>query len=73
MELKKYYNKKVRLTDIGGIKYEGRVGDYVWPDDNEPEGIEAIILDYPVRDDGYKYQNPIQFNAPEIKSLEVIR
>ncbi len=65
-------SKKIRLVDIDGDVYEGKVGDYVFPDDNEPEGVEGIILDDPVRNDGYKYQNPVQFNAPEIKSIEII-
>lgn len=64
--------KKIRLVDMEGDVFEGEVGDYIYPDDNEPEGIEGIILDYPVRNDGYKYSNPVQFNAPEIKSIEII-
>lgn len=72
MELKKLPGKNVRLIDCYGEIFEGVAWDYVYPDDNEPEGIEGIILDYPTRGDGYKYKNPIQFNAPEIKSIEII-
>ena len=65
--------KRVRLvSNETGHVYEGVVGDYVDPYYNEPEGIAAVILDYPVRDDGYQYANPVQFNAPEIKSIEII-
>ncbi|NCE64075.1 hypothetical protein D1159_05615 [Pseudoflavonifractor sp. 524-17] len=64
--------KLVRLIDMDGDIFEGIVGDYVDPYYNEPEGIAAVILDYPVRGDGYQYANPVQLNAPEIKSIEII-
>lgn len=64
--------KRVRLIDVDGTAYEGVVGDYIHPQDNEPEGIAGVILDYPIKDDGYKYGNPVQFNENEIKSVEVI-
>ena len=42
--------KKVRITDIDGEIFEGIVGDYIFPEDNEPEGISAIdIYDCPQR------------------------
>lgn len=69
MDLKKVIGKKVRLLSMSGRIFEGEVGDYIYPEDNEPEGI---ILDYPIRNDGYKYPNPVQFNAPEIKSIEIM-
>lgn len=64
--------RKIRLLSKSGRIYEGTVGDYVYPEDNVPEEVEAIIIDYPIRDDGYKYKNPVEFTAPEIKSIEVI-
>lgn len=72
MDLKKVIGKKVRLLSMSGRIFEGEVGDYIYPEDNEPEGIEGIILDHPIRNDGYKYPNPVQFNAPEIKSIEIM-
>lgn len=73
MELsEEFEGKLVRLIDMDGDVFEGVVSDYVDPYYNEPEGIAAVILDYPVRDDGYRYANPVQFNAPEIKSIEII-
>lgn len=71
MNLKKLPNKKVKITHTNGRTFEGVVWDYIYPDDNEPE-VEGIILDNLIRDDGRKYQNPVQFNAPDIKSVEVI-
>lgn len=71
MELRSLEGKKIRLTDTDGYVYTGVVGDYVYADDNDPEE-EAIILDYLTRNDGFKYENPIEFRASEIKSIEVI-
>ena len=65
MSLRKFAGKKIRLVDKDGDIFEGVVGDYIWPDDNDPE-IEAIIIDNP------KYPNPMEFNAEEIKSIEII-
>lgn len=60
--------KKVRIVDIDGEVFEGIVSDYIFPEDNEPEGIAGIdIEDCP--------QNPgmlIGFNETDIKSIEVI-
>lgn len=72
MELSKLEGKRVRLTDTDGEVFEGEVGNYIFPEDNEPEGIEGIVLDYPKRNDGYKYKDLVLFNATDIKSIEVI-
>lgn len=65
--------KTIRLTDSEGNLYEGHVSDYIFADDNEPE-VEAIILDRPVREfDNHKYEWPVEFTAPEIKSVEIIK
>ena len=60
--------EKVRVTDIDGVVFEGIVADYIYPEDNEPEGVAAIdIEDCP--------QRPGQllgFNEDDIKSLEII-
>lgn len=71
MELYEYEGERIRLIDTEGEEFEGVVGDYVYPEDNDPE-VEAIILDDVVRGDGHKYSNPIQFNETEIKSIEII-
>lgn len=72
MNLRFFEGKNVKLTDDEGREYKGYVGDYIFAEDNVPEEIEAIVLDYPIRDDGFKYNNPVEFTAPEIKSIEVI-
>ncbi len=72
MELRTLEGKNVRLTDVEGEVFEGIVGEYVYPDCNEPEGIEAIVLDYPIKADGTKCLDLIQFNASDIKYIEII-
>ncbi len=60
--------KKVRITDIDGEIFEGIVGDYIFPEDNEPEGISAIdIYDCPQRPGQW-----IGFNETDIESIEII-
>jgi len=71
MELKNLRGKQIRLTSVSGEQYTGTVCDYFYPEDNEPE-VEAIAIDYPERSDGYKYKNPVVFNAPEIANIELI-
>nr|WP_325302755.1 hypothetical protein [uncultured Dysosmobacter sp.] len=72
IELSTLEGKKVRLISKSGRSYEGVVGDYIYPEDNAPEEIEAIIIDKPSRDDGFVYKSPVEFTAPEIKSIEII-
>ena len=64
--------KRIKLVSKNGRSYEGIVGDYIYPEDNVPEEIEAIIIDHPTRDDGFRYENPVEFTAPEIESIEVV-
>lgn len=72
VELKTLEGERVRLVSTSGETYEGEVGDYIFADDNEPEGVEGIVLDYPTRGDGLKCKYLMQFNAPDIESIEVI-
>jgi len=73
MKLHRLEGKLVRLIDTEDEHFEGVVGDYIFPEDNEPEGVEGVILNYPIRADGFKLTNPVQFNAPDIKSIEIIQ
>ena len=73
MNLRSFEGKNVRLTDNEGEIFEGYAADYIFAEDNVPEEIEALVLDYPVRkSDSYKYKNPVEFRASEIKAIEVI-
>lgn len=73
MNLRSFEGKNVRLTDSEGEIFEGYAADYIFPEDNVPEEIEALVLDYPVRkSDGYKYENPVEFKVTEIKTIEIM-
>ncbi len=45
MDLRKYEGKRVTLLCSDGEKLKGFVTDYIFPEDNEPEGTESIIID----------------------------
>lgn len=45
MKLRAYEGKRVTVITSDGKKYSGVVTDYIFPEDNEPEGTESIILD----------------------------
>lgn len=63
--LLKYEGKTIRVVTPDNQMFEGYVTDYVYPEDNEPEGIESIIL---------KLSNGrcIEFPEHDIKSIEVV-
>lgn len=73
MNLQSFEGKNVRLTDNEGEIFEGYVADYIFAEDNVPEKIEALVLDYPVRkSDRYRYENPVEFKVTEIKTIETM-
>lgn len=72
LRLRQYVNEKVRLIDTNGDEYVGFVGDYIYPEDNEPEGIEEIILEQGTLKNGEEIAIPICFCSPEIKSIETV-
>lgn len=72
MDLKKLPGKKIRLVSkTTGKVYLGYASDYIFPEDNEPEGIAAIGIDNPIID-GRKSDMLIDFNENEIASIEII-
>ena len=72
IDLKSTFGEWVRVTTVQGNVCTGLVGDYLDPYDTEEE-YEGIVLDHCVRvRDGYAYPNPIEFDAPNIKDVEVI-
>lgn len=61
--------KNVKITCIDGEVFTGIVSDYIFPEDNEPEGIAAIDIDnYP-----QKSGESVSFNENEIDNIEVIK
>lgn len=72
MNLRFYEGKNVKLEDVDSEVYTGYAADYIFAEGNAPREVEAIVSDYPIRKfDGYKYRNPVEFTAPEIKSIEI--
>ncbi|MCC8098002.1 MAG: hypothetical protein LIO44_05505 [Eubacterium sp.] len=71
MNLRSYEGKIVRLIDVDGEIYEGRATDYIFPEDNEPEGVESIVVK-PFS--GFKMSGKyVEFPREEIKSIEIIK
>lgn len=44
MNLKSYYNKKVKIVDKNGHVFSGIVDEYFFPEDNE-SGVESIVIE----------------------------
>lgn len=60
--------KRIRLVDNNGEVFEGTVADYIYPEDNEPEGMAAIdVYNCPQRPGLW-----LGFNESDIKSIEII-
>lgn len=60
--------KNVKITCTDGEVFTGIVSDYIFPDDNEPEGVAAIdIYNYPQTSG-----ESVSFNENEIDNIEVI-
>lgn len=60
--------KNVKITCTDGEVFTGIVSDYIFPEDNEPEGIAAIdIYNYPQTSG-----ESVSFNENEIDNIEVI-
>lgn len=60
--------KKVRLICTDDEIFEGVVSDYIFPEDNEPEGIAAIDIDKCPQRAG----RSVSFYEYEIKSIEIL-
>lgn len=60
--------KKIRLRNKKGEIFEGVVSDYIYPEDNEPEGIACVCMENCPQRSGQW----IGFNETEIKSIEII-
>lgn len=59
--------KRVKITDIDNEIFEGIVSDYIYPEDNEPEGVAGICIeDCPQRSGDW-----IGFNEHDIKEIKI--
>lgn len=72
MSLRPYEGEWVLLTNTDGQTYKGYASDYIFPEDNYPEEVEGIILNKPIRGDGYVYNRSVEFAAPEISAIEIV-
>ncbi len=61
--------KNVKITCIDGEVFTGIVSDYIFPEDNEQEGIAAIDIDNCPQKSG----ESVSFNENEIDNIEVIK
>lgn len=61
--------KNVKITCIDGEVFTGIVSDYIFPEDNEPEGIAAIDIDNCPQKSG----ESVSFNENEIDNIKVIK
>lgn len=60
--------KRVKIVCTDGEIFEGLISDYIFQEDNEPEGIACICMEDCPRRPGQW----IGFNEDEIKSIEVV-
>lgn len=59
--------KRVKITDIDNEIFEGIVSDYIYPEDNEPEGVAGICIeDCPQRSGDW-----IGVNEHDIKEIKI--
>lgn len=68
MNLIDYDGKRVRIISTSNNVYEGVVGDYCYPEDDDND-LEMIILDV---FKGKYAGKPVGFYEKDIKSIEVI-
>lgn len=64
MKISQYEGKKVIITDIDEEVHYGKVTDYIYPEDNEPEG-ESIILEN-------LEGELLEFRPEDIKKIETV-
>lgn len=58
--------RKIKIVYLDGEVLTGKVLDYIYPEDNEPEGVAGLTVDCPQRD------YLLGINENEIESIEVI-
>ena len=69
MNLIELEGKSIRIIDTKDRLWEGKVTDYIYPEDNEPEEIESVIIKC------LKGRFPgksVEFTEKDIKTIEII-
>ena len=64
----KLEGKKVKIICVDSEVFEGIVTDYIYPEDNEPEGIAAIDIEDCPQIPG----RSVSFNEDNILSIEIM-
>jgi hypothetical protein len=59
--------KKVKILHENGKIFTGTVLDYIYPDDNEPEGIAGLLID-----DCPQVSYLLRINENEIQSVKIV-
>lgn len=70
MKLIELEGKTIRILDTDNRLWEGKVTDYIYPEDNEPEEIESIIIKC---SKGRFPGKSVEFIEKDIKSIEIIK
>lgn len=68
--LQKYEGKRVKLISVNNNIYEGTVGDYCYPEDDE-SNKEMIVVDTETKN-GKSFIDVIGFYETDIKSIEIV-
>ena len=68
MKLKQLYGKRVRIVDIDGELFEGKVTDYIYPGDDDTE-LESFIIDC---EKGKFAGKSVEFWERDIQSIKEI-
>lgn len=71
INLLKYYGKQVQIACTSGNVYEGIVGDYCYPEDDE-NNQEMIVLDVQKKNGRATTMNPLGLYSKDIHSIRVI-
>ena len=70
MKLIEYEGKQVKILSAGGNTYEGRIGDYCYPEDDEIN-LEMIVVDVEMKN-GKVVDQPVGLYEKDIESIEVV-
>lgn len=66
---KELEGRKVKIINADEEEFIGTVTDYIYPEDNEPEGVAAIAIENCPQRPGQW----IGFNETDIKSVAIIK
>ena len=68
MKLIDFEGKRVKIVSVNNRMFEGRIADYIYAEDNNPE-IESIVMDC---EKGPLSGMAVEFREEDIKVIEII-